>query len=269
MSANSEFDSWSAGQNYEHYMGRWSRKVAAEFLQWLSAPAEADWLEIGCGTGALTNAILTSAAPSSILAIDQSPDFIAHAKASTYDSRADFKVATAHELPLPDSSTDVVTSALVLNFVPDKQLALREMLRVLRPGGLLSFYVWDYPGGGMGFIDVFWKAAAEVDPGAAELDENARFPFCTKVGLGQLCADVGLENVDISAIETETVFADFDAFWHPFTLGAGPAPGYCMSLPESDRLKLKDRLAANLGTDGPVVLKARAWGVKAPKIAMT
>ncbi|MEL6960398.1 MAG: class I SAM-dependent methyltransferase [Pseudomonadota bacterium] len=266
MTENSEFDSWSAGQSYEHYMGRWSRKVAAVFLKWLSPPADADWLEIGCGTGALTNAILTSAAPSSILATDQSPEFVAHAKNSTQDSRADFKVAKAQELPRPDSSTDIVVSALVLNFIPDKRSALEEMLRVLRPGGLLSFYVWDYPGGGMGFIDAFWKAAAEVDPEAAELDESARFPFCTKEGLTQMCADVSLENVEISAIETETEFPDFEAFWHPFTLGAGPAPGYCMSLSENDRIKLKNRLAANLGTDGPVVLKARAWGVKAPKL---
>ena len=269
MTANSEFDSWSAGQSYEHYMGRWSRKVAAEFLRWLSPPADADWLEIGCGTGALTKAILNSAAPSSILATDQSSDFVAHAKSSTHDSRTEFKVAKAQELPCPDSSIDIVTSALVLNFIPDKRTALEEMLRVLRPDGLLSFYVWDYPGGGMEFIDAFWKAAAEVDPAAAELDESARFPFCTKAGLGQLCTDVGLRDVDISAIETETEFPDFEAFWHPFTLGAGPAPGYCMSLPEIDRIKLKDHLATTLGTDGPIVLKARAWGVKAPKCAMT
>lgn len=268
MSTNAEFDSWSAGQSYDHYMGRWSRKVAAEFLTWLSPRSNVDWLEIGCGTGALTNAILSSASPSSILATDQSPDFIAHAKASTDNKRADFKVAKAEKLPSADRSVDIVTSALVLNFIPDRESALKEMMRVLRPDGLLSFYVWDYPGGGMGFIDAFWKAAAEVDPAAADLNESARFPFCTEAGLEQLCADVGFENSKIAAIEVETEFPNFEAFWHPFTLGAGPAPGYCMSLPEDNRVKLKTRLAANLATDGPVVLKARAWGVKVPLTAL-
>lgn len=267
MSANAEFDSWSAGQSYEHYMGRWSRKVADDFLPWLAPPRDADWLEVGCGTGALTATVLASAAPRSLLATDPSPDFIAHVQAEITDRRARFDLAKADALPCADNSVDVVTSALVVNFVPDRPAALAEMLRVLRPGGLLSFYVWDYPSGGMGFIDAFWKAAAEVDPAAAELDESTRFPFCTRDGLAALCDETGVDGAEIAAIEVETGFPDFEAFWRPFTLGAGPAPGFCKSLPEDRRAELKSRLAEQLGRDGPVVLSARAWGAKARKPA--
>lgn len=263
MTPKSEFDAWSAGQSYERYMGRWSRKIATKFVDWLAAPAEADWLEVGCGTGALTQTILSSAAPRSIVATDQSADFVSHAKAENTDSRARFEVADALQLPAKDGAVDVVASALVLNFIPDKALALAEMRRVLRPDGLLTFYVWDYPGGGMGFIDAFWKAAAEMDPSAAELDESARFPFCQKDGLAALCTDAGLADADITTIEVETRFPDFDSFWHPFTLGAGPAPGYCKNLPEKQRRQLKERLAAKLGGDDAVSLPARAWAVKA------
>lgn len=262
MSSQADHDAWSAGQNYEQYMGRWSRIVASGFLDWLDAPEGADWLEVGCGTGALTSAILRECAPNSILATDASEDFIAHARGTIGDPRASFRSADARQLPAEDSSVDIVTSALVLNFVPDRPAALKEMQRVLRPGGLLSFYVWDYPGGGIGFIDAFWKAAASLDPMAADLDEGTRFPFCTAEGLAGLCAQAGIDAPAIAPIEITTEFPGFEAFWRPFTLGAGPAPGYCMSLPEDRREALKSRLSETLGTVGPLRLIARAWAVK-------
>ncbi|WP_291730651.1 class I SAM-dependent methyltransferase [Leisingera sp. F5] len=263
MVKTSDFDAWSAGQSYEHYMGRWSRKIAEEFVDWIAPPADSEWLEIGCGTGALTQTILSPAAPRSILATDQSADFVSHAAADNRDSRARFAVANAVQIPVTDASVDVAVSALVMNFISDKKLALAEMRRVLRPDGLLAFYVWDYPGRGMGFIDAFWKAAAEIDPSAAEMDEGARFPFCQKDGLAEICQDAAIVCTDIAAIEVETRFPDFESFWHPFTLGAGPAPGYCSNLPEKRRQQLKELLAAKLGEDGPITLPARAWAVKA------
>ena len=263
MTKGSEFDAWSAGQSYEHYMGRWSRMIASEFLNWLEPPQNADWLEIGCGTGALTDTVLTKCAPKSIKATDQSPDFVTHAQSSIPDPRVEFSSADALSLPAGDASIDVVTSALVLNFIPDRVAALGEMQRILRPEGMLSFYVWDYPGGGMGFIDAFWKAAARVDNAAASLDEGDRFPFCTLEGLSELCKSASLVDPTIEAVEVVTEFADFDAFWHPFTLGAGPAPGYCKSLSESHREQLKKELEQTLGIDGPIRLPARAWAVKA------
>lgn len=193
---------------------------------------------------------------------DQSEDFVSHAQAEITDSRATFQVADATELPCPDDSVDVVTSGLVMNFIPDKQKALAEMHRVLRPGGMAAFYVWDCPGGGMGFIDAFWKTVVELDPDAADLDEAARFPFCQPDGLTELCASAGAAETRIAAIEEESRFPGFDAFWHPFTLGAGPAPGYVQSLPEDRKQQLKERLAAKFGGSGEVVLPARAWAVK-------
>lgn len=197
MTSKAAHDAWSVGQNYEHYMGRWSRKIATGFLAWVEAPVGADWLEIGCGTGALTSSILQACVPKSILATDASPDFVGHAGGTIDDPRVTFKTADAQNLPVADATVDVVTSALVMNFVPDKTASLKVMQRVLRPGGLLTFYVWDYPGGGMGFIDAFWKAAAAVDPEAAKLDEAQRFPFCTEAGLRAICDEAGLSGAGI------------------------------------------------------------------------
>jgi SAM-dependent methyltransferase len=263
MAGEAKHDSWSAGRSYDHYMGRWSRLIAAEFLRWLDAPENADWLDIGCGTGALSQSILEFNSPSSLVGIDQSADFVAHAREHVADPKARFEVGGAEALPLDDGSVDVAVSALVLNFVPDKAKALREMQRVVRPGGLVSFYVWDYPGGGMGFIDAFWKAAAAIDPGAQALDEAGRFPFCTPAGLKAICREAGMKGAIVQPIEVLTTFPDFEAFWHPFTLGAGPAPGFCMSLPEDKRADLKRQLEKRLGGDGRVIrLPARAWAVR-------
>jgi hypothetical protein len=154
---------------------------------------------------------------------------------------------------------------LVLNFVPDKVRALAEMQRVARGGATVGFYVWDYPGGGIEFMRAFWTAATALDPDAGELTEDRRFPFCTPEGLIDLAGRAGLSSLEHTRIEIPTVFADFQDFWRPFTLGAGPAPGYCMSLAPEARQKLQARLQDALPrqADGSIHLKARAWAVKA------
>ena len=164
MTDEARHDAWTAGDGYEAYMGRWSRLVAARFLDRLDVAAGADWVEVGCGTGALTAAILARASPRALLAVEPSGDFLAGARAAVDDPRVRFEPGRAEALPAGDATADVAVSGLVLNFVPDRAAALREMRRVLRPGGRLAFYVWDYPGGGLAFVDAFWKAAAESTP---------------------------------------------------------------------------------------------------------
>jgi SAM-dependent methyltransferase len=265
MLEKSRHDAWQAGDSYDLYMGRWSRQIAPRFLDWLGASDDLDWLEVGCGTGALSAAILAQCAPKSLVAIDQSEGFLAKAHTNVPDARAEFRVGDAQALPVEGGSRDVIVSALVLNFVPDRQRALAEMKRVARGGAQIGFYVWDYPGGGMAFMRAFWTAATSLDPTALDLTEDRRFPFCTREGLIDLTKDAGLASVDSTPIEVETVFKDFDDFWHPFTLGAGPAPGYCMSLDPEARERLRARLYDGLRReeDGSIRLKARAWAIKA------
>ncbi len=265
MSEGAKHDAWSAGDSYDAYMGRWSRKMAVRFLDWLNPTANLDWLDVGCGTGALSSAILSRCNPRSLVGIEQSAGFVATAQRNVADKRAKFEVGDAQKLPLDDRSKDIVASALVLNFVPEIPKALSEMKRVVRPGGTVAFYVWDYPGGGMGFMRAFWNAAIALDPGASGFAEGKRFPFCTAAGLAELVSNADLQSVECAAIEIPTVFTDFDDFWHPFTLGAGPAPGYCVSLPAEAREKLRLKLSDDLPRqdNGAIALTARAWAVRA------
>lgn len=263
MEAPRVSDTWERGDPYERYVGRWSRRVAPRFLSWLAVPAGRRWLDVGCGTGALCAAIAEQCAPSSITGVEPSEGFLKSAR-QNLAARADLRQASAAALPLADRSVDAVVSGLVLNFVPDPRGALQEMQRVAAPGGCIAAYVWDYAGK-MELMRYFWDAAAELDPGAAKLDEGGRFPLCRPEALVQLFAGVGASAAQVEAIDIPTRFTGFDDYWQPFLGGQGPAPAYAMSLDEPRRARLRDRLRERLpvGDDGSIALVARAWAVRA------
>ncbi|UVK37750.1 class I SAM-dependent methyltransferase [Mesorhizobium sp. AR10] len=265
MAQATRHDAWQAGDSYDLYMGRWSRQIAPLFLDWLDPPEGLDWLEVGCGTGALSAAILARCNPDSLVSIDPSEGFLAKARDNVPDRRVEFLQGDAQALSVESDSKDMVVSALVLNFIPDKEKALAEMGRVARGGATVGFYVWDYPGGGVEFMRAFWTAATALDPGAIDLTEDRRFPFCTPDGLTNLAKKAGLVSIDCTKIEMPAVFRDFEDYWHPFTLGAGPAPGYCMSLQPQARQRLMEKLRDSLprGEAGSIPLKTRAWAVRA------
>lgn len=256
-------DVWAAGDHYEPYVGRWSRLAAREFLGWLGVASARQWLDVGCGTGALTQIILEAAAPRAVRGIDPARGFVAYARAHTADRRAVFLVADAQSLPVHTASADAAVTGLVLNFVPDPPRAVAEMARAVRPGGVVAAYVWDYAGR-MDLVRHFWDAAVALDPRAAELDEGRRFPLCAPARLGELFSDARLRGVDVRAIDVPTRFRDFDDYWSPFLGGQGPAPGYAMSLDERRRAALRDRIRSRvpIGPDGSIDLVARAWAIR-------
>lgn len=256
-------EAWLLGEPYERYVGRWSRTVAGAFLSWLDAPHGQVWGDVGCGTGALVEAILSRSDPQLVVAIDRSDGFLAAARARIADERARFEVADAAALPWADGSCDVSASGLVLNFVPDAGAMVREMARVTRPHGRVAAYVWDYSGG-MEMMRHFWDAAVAVRPADAALDEGGRFPLCRPEPLEALFRAAGLRAIAVQAIDIPTTFRDFDDYWQPFLGKQGPAPTYLAALDgearEQIRALLKARLAA--GADGSIALTARAWAVQ-------
>jgi ubiquinone/menaquinone biosynthesis C-methylase UbiE len=258
-------DAWAQGDLYERYVGRWSRLVAPRFVQGLNQPAARRWLDVGCGTGALCEAIIEHAAPSSVHGVDPSPGFLGTARQRLGD-RVNLQAGTATAIPLADASVDVVVSALVLNFVPDQQAALMEMARVAVPGGTIAAYVWDYADK-MQLMRAFWDAAIRLDPAVAGIDEMKRFPSCRPEGLTQLFRDAGLADIEVGAIDIDTPFVSFDDYWAPFEGGQGPAPSYAMSLDEAKRQRLRDALKASIPTqpDGSISMIARAWAVRSTR----
>lgn len=223
-------DSWSSADLYDRFMGRWSRILATNVISDLDPPLGLHWLDVGCGTGSVSEAVLGRADPVSVIAVDPSAEYASATRARLPDSRVRVAVARAEDLPVPDSSVDRVVCGLVLNFVPDASSAVREMRRVLVPGGTAIAYVWDYSHG-MVAASQKWRFAA------------------------------ALHDVTVTGIEVPTVFRDFDDYWEPFLGGQGPAPTYCRSLSIEALDRLSRRLRETLPThpDGSARLTARAW----------
>ncbi len=255
-------DPWESGTPYENFMGRWSRLVAQEFLAWLNEPPARRWLDVGCGTGALTAAILAQSAPARVVGVDPAEPFVAFARHTVPDPRADFRVGDALNLPVDSGDFEVVVSGLALNFIPDALAALGEMARAAGPGGRVAAYVWDYAGK-MEMLRYFWDAAVALNPAAAPLDEGPRFPLCQPAALESLFNRAGLQAIAQAPLEVATIFQDFNDFWQPFLGQQGPAPGYVKSLAADQRAALEERLQKMLPVqpDGAIALIARAWAI--------
>lgn len=255
-------DRWAAASSYEAYMGRWSRVLAPAFVAWLDAPAGARWLDVGCGTGALTDAICDLARPASVVGCDPSSEFIEFAKSQSHRAFASFAVAGAGELP-SGGGYNCVVSMLALNFMPDPVLAVKEMCALTTPPATVAACVWDYAAG-MTMLRRFWDAARAIDPRAELLDEGVRFPLCQPGALESLFIEAGLRGVRCEALEISTPFRSFDDYWQPFLGAAGPAPGFVASLDDGRRDALRRALVKALlpGPDGAIHMPARAWAVR-------
>ena len=256
-------DRWAAGATYEDFMGRWSRLVAPRFLEWLQVPRGVHWLDAGCGTGSLAQAICRHADPASVVGCDPAGPFIDFARERNPDPRVSFVVAGIGTLPSRPGGYGSVSSLFALNFFPGGEAAVQELRSLASRDGTVSACVWDY-GDGMQFLRRFWDAAVAVDPSARALDEGQRFPVCRPEALKALFRGAGLADVRSEPLVVPTVFASFDDYWRPLRGGTGPAPTYVASLPADRRDALERTLAHTLpaGPDGTIALTARAWAVR-------
>ena len=220
MNAPKYLESWGAGDLYESYMGRWSRKLAQQFLTWIDVPTGANWLDVGCGTGALVETILNQCDPQTVVGMDRSPGFVAHAQNSIEDQRVRLEVGDVVSLPFETDRYDSSISGLVLNFVSDPAAMVSEMARVTNTTGVVAVYVWDYAGGNE-MMRHFWDAATQLDSGSSKLDQRERFPLCQPEPLRELFVQSGLGGVEIRSIEIDTPFRDFDDYWIQFSRRAG------------------------------------------------
>jgi SAM-dependent methyltransferase len=221
-------------------VGRWSRVIAPSFLQWLAVPAGARWLDVGCGTGALTNAIIGEAQPSSLSCVDSSAPYLAHATAGRWDERVTFDTGDATALPYSDRAFDAVVSGLLLNFV-DADASVAEQRRVVRDKGLVGAYVWDYAGE-YELVRYFWDSAAAVDPAAAAHDPGLRFPLCEPHALAALFRRHGLRNISTTRLIGIASFANFLEYWQTLDVRQGSLAEYLSAIDATTRGAIRSRL---------------------------
>jgi SAM-dependent methyltransferase len=257
-------DRWTSGAHYDQWMGRWSRLLAQEFLYWLDLPAGLRWLDVCCGSGMVTEAIVERYAPAGIVGVDASPDQIRFARQQRAFPNVTFEIADAMALPFPDSSLDVAVCGLGLNFLPSPARALEEFRRVTRPGGTIAVYVWDYAEGAR-FLREFWDAAIAIDREAATFDQARRFPMCTQQGLRELFEQAKLKDLTVHALDVVTRFTSFDDYWQPLLTGQGSAPNYLATRDQQIQTAIREQLKSVLPADahGAIELPARAWAIRA------
>jgi len=244
-------------------MGRWSRRLAPQLVQF-AAIADGDHvLDVGCGTGSLTEAIAAASPSGRIVGIDRSAPYVALAQARPHSPHIRFHVGDAQQLPFDNACFDRALSLLILNFIPRPQTALKEIIRVTRRNGTVAAAVWDY-GDGMEMLRVFWDEAIALVPDAESRDER-HMPLSRQGELATLWRRHDVQSVAEAPITIDTSFASFDDYWTPFLARQGPAGAYVASLSESDVHQLRRNLRRRLLGDGPdrrIMLRARAWAVR-------
>ncbi len=248
-------------RGYERFMGGWSRAVAPRFLRWVAPRRGIRWLDVGCGTGILAEAVLDLCEPASVVGIDPAAAQIEQARRGPVGKRATFQRADAMRLPFPDASFDIAVSALVINFVPDPARALAEMQRVTAAGGMVAGYVWDFacelsPSGPLRQAMRAFGAEVPAVPGTAHSSLEA---------LGSLFLEAGMHSLRSMTVDVTLAYADFEDFWEAQTPSYNPATKIIQAMTDGERRRLKRavREALSTGPNGKIEYAARANAIRA------
>lgn len=250
------------GEAYELMMGRWSALVAEPFLDWLDLPQGLEWLDDGCGNGSFTAVLMARQRPSSVVGVDPSSALLAYARQREGAAEVRFMSGDAQALPMPDACVDAAVMALVLFFLPDPALGLRELVRVTRSGGAIAAYHWDLAGGGFPLQSILDAVRAEghtplepASPWIAALDASA-----------ELWDRAGLLDVQTRQFEVRRRFDNFDHFWRS-AQGSPRLRELFLSLAPAPLQRVSERVRRELGVahEGPVVVRARANAIRGHK----
>jgi len=252
-------------ENYDSYMGRWSRRLAPLFLDFAELAPGEHVIEVGCGTGSLTFVAPAHADVARLEAIDYDAGFVAAARDRNSDPRIRIARGDACRLGFSDQEFDRALSMLVLHYVSDPQLAVAEMRRVVRPGGVAAATVWD-TFGGMPTLRLFWDSAAAIEPSASDRRSAALSRPMTAPGeLRQAFAQAGFIDLDERALVIRMEFATFDDYWIPTVTGQGMHAEFMTSLPAPARERIENRVRAGYlcnRPDGPRSFASLAWAVR-------
>jgi SAM-dependent methyltransferase len=237
---------------YGRFMGQYSGPLAAAFADLAAVGPGQRVLDVGCGPGALTAELVRRTRTDMVSAVEPSASFAAAVRERL--PGVDVRQSPAEQLPFPDGTFDAALAQLVVHFMADPVLGLREMGRVTRPGGVVSACVWDHAGG-RGPLTAFWRAVRELDPAA---DDESGLAGVREGHLAQLFTQAGLGRAQVTALTVRVRQASFGQWWEPFTLGVGPAGSYVASLTPDRRAALREQCRHVLGA-GPIEISATAW----------
>ena len=248
------------GEAYERLMGRWSRLAGDIFLDWLAAPPQLRWLDVGCGNGAFTEALIARCAPGEVVAVDPSEGQLAFARTRPGAKAADFRVGDAQALPFGDDRFDVAIMALVITFLSDPGKAVAEMARVVRPGGWVGTYMWDVPGGGTPVHPIYVAMESLGMPSPRPPGAEAS----RRDAMQALWEEAGLTSIETRVIRIAVVHANFDDFWNANSVPVGPQGKAIASMAPAAREALRARVRQQIAgaPSGRIAYESFANAVK-------
>ena len=236
-------------------MGRYSRPLAPQLADFSGVAAGQRVLDVGCGPGALTAELVRRLGPDSVAAVDPSEPFVAAARER--HTGVSVQQAAAEELPFGDDTFDAALAQLVVHFMSDPIVGLREMARVARKDGVVAACVWDLAGGGAP-LSLFWEAAHEFDP---DVEDESQLAGAREGHLAELFQEAGLHEIEATVLSNTVEHASFEDWWEPYTLGVGPAGGYVAALDAKQQAHLRELCREKL-PEAPFMLTFRAWAAR-------
>lgn len=245
-----------AGEAYGRFMGRYSEPLGAVFADWVGVGRGDRVLDVGCGPGALTAALVDRVGVAGVKAVDPSAPFVESVRGRFPE--LEVQCAPAEQLPFDDDDFDAALAQLVVHFMQDPVTGLAEMARVTRREGRVAACVWDLAGG-RSPLSAFWEAAQRLDPGVA--DESAR-AGARKGHLAELAAAAGIADLEEAELAVTVTHPSFEEWWEPYTLGVGPAGDHVASLPPDAREALREECRRGFPADGPFDVTAVVWAVR-------
>jgi SAM-dependent methyltransferase len=237
---------------YDRFMGRYSVLLAPLMADLAGVHAGQRVLDVGCGPGALTAELVARTGSANVAAVDPSASFVEAARHR--HPGVDIRRASAEALPFPDRAFDAALAQLVVHFMADPVGGIRQMARVVRPGGIVAACVWDHAGG-KGPLGLFWDTARGLDPSVAD---ESNLPGAREGHLVELFREADLGDVEASVLSADLEHPGFDAWWAPFEEGVGPAGAYVAALTPERRAELRERCRSAL-PEGPFTVSALAW----------
>jgi SAM-dependent methyltransferase len=244
-----------AAESYDRFMGRYSVQLGPQLATFAGVTSGMRALDVGCGPGALIGELVARLGAEGVAAADPSPPFVRAARERFPE--VDVREAPAEALPFADDAFDVALAQLVVHFMADPVAGLREMARVVEPGGVVAASVWDHAGG-RAPLAPFWRGARQLEPG---VDDESHLAGAREGHLGELFRAAGIREVEETTLEARSTFETFDEWWEIFQLGVGPAGAYAKSLDGERRARLRELCGGQFPTE-PFTIEAHAWAAR-------
>ena len=224
-------------QAYEHFMARWSRRMAGPFLDFVGAKAGDRVLDVGCGTGVISAALAER--DCTVVGLDASEPYLEGARRDRSHPKIVYELGDARRMPYADASFDACVSALTIDVIPEVDQVVREMQRVTRRGGTVASGVVDF-WGGFSPADLVCDTASVLDEGMRSLrDQRKARRIVWANGQTEIWRETGLVGVVEVPIVTSFDYASFEDYWSSFSGPPSPIGQRMAALPPQLRGEVK------------------------------